>query len=186
MDENEELKKLLEEASRLVESLPEPFKVAAFEIVVPYMLDRQGSVGNYKRSAVQQLAQKKQDFFAKMSQEVGLEETFLKAVYKLVDGGSIRVVAVLEGSSAEKQRLLALLYFLANKIGLDKEWTSALEFAKQVDGYGINDGHISKSLKREEGILQTGRKRGKEYALSPNGVAKAKEVLKNLLEGRDG
>lgn len=184
MNKKQDLKKIFEKASELVADVPDSVKSKAFEIAVSQMLkpESQEDKGRVKGSSQLDESRRgaKKSFFEKMSEELAVEVEELKTVFKLNKDNTIKVISPLKGSTAGKQRQLAFLYLLANKIGFEKEWVLALEFASQAKLHGINDGHTSDNLDKDEAILQSGKKRGKEYGLTPSGVAKAKEILQKL------
>lgn len=186
-----ELKEILKEASELVKDIPEPVRGKAFEIAVAQFLgtstkgkparDSDESVGT---GGVEKQTISKLGFFEKMSKELEIDSQLLKTVYKLGKKDDLKVVARLSGNNAENQRRLAFLFLLAKKVGFDGEWVSASDFANQAKSHGIDDGHISENLSKERTILQSGRKRGKEYGLSPAGEARATEILREIVGGR--
>lgn len=181
------LKSIFEEAAKSVEGLPEILQAKAFEIAVEKLLSPTAPTSSSSNDNVPsplEVVSKTTngDFFEKISQEVSINETDVKIIYRIDKNNDLKIIASLEGGNADKQRQLAYLYLLARNIGFDQEWVSATEFAKLVEDYGANDGHISKSLKTEKGlILQSGKVKGKEYNLTPNGIAKAKGLIMSLL-----
>jgi len=190
LDKNK-LKEILKEASELVKDIPEPVRSKAFEIAVAQLLgtstevkpvsdsDESVNMGDVEKQAISEPG-----FFEKMSEELEIDSQLLKTVYKLGKKDDLKVVARLTDNNAENQRRLAFLFLLAKKVGLDEEWVSAFDFAKQAKSHGIDDGHISENLSKERTILQSGRKRGKEYGLSPAGEARATEILREIIGGR--
>ncbi len=184
----ETIKKLFDDAMSTVADLPDIIKPTAFKIAVRKL---SGESAAYIQPAPQPIAESRPasepiimegDFYTKMAYEVGVEREELMSIYHMDKSNDIKITATLTGNNADKQRQLAFLYLLANQIGNNEEWTSALEFAKQVNNYGINDGHISHNLKVEKGnILQSGQNRSKKYRLTPNGVSKGKDLLKRFL-----
>lgn len=177
MNNNQKLKDIFKQAAELAKDLPDPVKAKAFEIAVTRLSGQQKT--NKSLIGGKETSDKK-GFFNIMTRETGLAKESLKTVYKLEGDNSVRVIAVLKGGNAEKQRSLALLYLLANKLGFQKDWVSSLGFGTRAKHYGINDGHISQNLKNEKGILHSGTGRGKEYGLTPSGIKKAKEILQGL------
>lgn len=186
-----ELKEIFKEASELVEDIPEPVRSKAFEIAVTHLLGVSTEVKSLeivnqsaKMSEGKTQAPVESRFFEKMSKELGIELEQLKTIYRLDKKGDLKVIAQLTGENAAGQRNLAFLYLLAKKVGLGEEWVSAFDFAKQAKSYGIYDGHVSKNLSKEKKILQSGRRRGKEYGLTPTGEAQAIEMLREMVEGK--
>jgi len=176
-----QIDKLLQKAANAVKDLPEVIQPAAFNIAFKELAKEDSTLKVDECQNVEEHRDNQKGFFVKMSKESGIEIMNLKAIYRLNAQGKLNMVVSLSGTTAEKQRTLAYLYLYACRVGEDRDWVSALEFAKQADLYGINDGHISKNIKIEKGfILQSGTKRGVEYGLTPNGVVKAKETIKNL------
>ncbi len=179
--QDRDIKKALKEAAEVVGGLPEELKVKAFELVFNHMMSSDDGEKTPSSKSIS-VTPESGDFFAKMRKETKIQESELKSVFKLNKNGEIKVIVPLTGTNAERQRNLAYLYFFARKIGFDIEWVSALEFAQQTNEYGINDTHISKNLGQDKtNIRQHGRKRAKEYSLTPNGMIKAKEVLQNFI-----
>lgn len=175
------LESIFKRAAKSIDGLPEDVREKAFELAVIKLSDE--SLLNTENN-ISENSEKKasnEDFFQLMKRETGITEESLKSIYKLDKKGELKIVASLTGKTADKQRLLAYLYLLGMKLGFTIEWIPALKFAERAKDYGANDGHISKNLRRERGnILQEGRKRGKEYSLTPNGVSKAKELLNSF------
>lgn len=181
--ENQNVKKILEEAAEAVDGLPPELKVKAFELAFNQLISSNKEAGDDTREAIS-ISSKPGDFFAKMQNETGIQESDLKSVFRLDKNNDIKIIAPLNGTNAEKQRVLAYLYIFALRVGFNSEWVSALKFAQQTSEYGINDTHVSKNLKQDKiNIRHAGRKRGKEYSLTPNGVIKAKEVLNKFING---
>lgn len=179
--QDRDIKKVLKEAAEAVKDLPKELKVKAFELVFNNMMSSNDD-GKIPLSKSIGVTSESGDFFAKMRKETKIQESELKSIFRLNKDNEIKVIVPLTGTKAEKQRSLAYLYFFAKKMGFGTEWVSALEFAQQTGEYGINDTHVSKNLGQDEtNIRQHGRKRGKEYSLTPNGVIKAKEVLQSFI-----
>ena len=180
--EEKNLESIFKEAAENVKNLPEHLQEKAFEIAVARLSS--DNITDLEKKTKDGFVNDKSgnDFFHLMEIETGTPKDHLKSVYKTDKDGDLKIVAALAGKTSEKQRTLAYVYLLGMKIGFSKEWVSALKFADKANDYGINDGHISKNLKQENGmILQGGRRRGKEYSLSPNGVQKAKQLLNNYI-----
>lgn len=183
---DEDIKLALNKAAEMVKDLqPESIREKAFEMAFSQLTG--SAAGNSSRDPVQfEPTPNREDslgFFEKLQTETNLTVEELKSVYKLDKNGSIKIVVPLVGKAADKQRRLAHLYLLASKFGMEREWISALEFAKITDSYGINDGHTGKNLLADKvSIRQTGSRRGKEYMLTPNGVTKAKTILEDIIK----
>jgi hypothetical protein len=186
-ENEEEIKLALNKAAEIVKDLqPEGLREKAFELVFSKLF----SLNTSNLSSTQVLEPvlvlspgDPSSFFEKLQKETGFSVEDLKSIYKIDKNGAIQIVIPLTGKVADKQRILALLYLFASKFGMEKEWVSALEFAKITNSYGINDSHVGKNLSIDkENIRQTGKKRGKEYMLTPNGVIKTKEVLKGIIK----
>lgn len=175
-----DIKTIFQEAAEMVKDLPQNLQEKAFELAflrlsTPKVSDN--NMDTLRKSPIDE-----EVFFDKVSQETGLNLEQIKGVYKIDKNGALKIVAPLIGRVSEKQRTLAYLYLFGMKIGYGKEWVPSLEFADRAKDYGANDGHISKSLTKDKvNILQEGRKRGKEYALSPNGILNAKEILNGIV-----
>lgn len=183
MNNQDNIKTIFDKAAELVKNLPESLQEKAFELAV-IQLSSQNTVpsDSKNKSVVIITDEERSDFFIKLEKETGLSIEQLKGVYKRDKDGDIKIVAPLTGNAAEIQRRLAYLYLLGVRFGNGEEWVSALKFANKAKDYGVNDGHISKNLLQDKSnILQGGRKRGKEYALTPNGVLKAKELLSGIV-----
>ncbi len=184
MRKNDDLKEIFKGALELIVDIPDPFKTKAFEIAVNQILSSKSQEDRRERLSSPDRLPIKVDggFFERMKEQLAIEVKALKTVYKLDKDGKIKVISPLSGNDAEKQRQLALIYLLAKILGFEKEWTSALEFAGEAKLHGINDGHISDNLDKDGTILKSGKKRGKEYGLTPGGIEKAKELLKKLVK----
>jgi hypothetical protein len=176
-NQQKDIKTIFQEAAESVKDLPQHLQEKAFELAVQQL---SSSIRTTQSGAATLIIDS--DFFEKLTQETAISIDNLKSVYKLDKNGILKIVVPLNGKAAEKQRMLAYLYLLGMRLGYGKEWVSALEFAERAKEYGTNDGHISKNLRQEKhNILQEGTKRGKEYALSPNGVIRAKDILGNIV-----
>lgn len=179
--EERDIKHILEEAAKAVEGLPEELKVKAFELAFTHLTSSQINQENTPQQSPSNIPEPG-SFFKKLEKETGIKEEQLKSIYRVDKNNQIKVVFPLNGTNAEKQRNLAYLYLFAVRIGFNNDWVSSLEFAQQTNEYGINDSHVSKNLKQDkEHIRQDGKKRGKEYSLTPNGMLKAKEMLKSSI-----
>lgn len=178
------LKKIFEEATEIVKELPEVFRIKAFEIVVRVLLEE--SEGLKKKEVKIQLPEdkeKREDKLDVLAQELKIDDKkALQTVYNFSTGGKINLTARLEGKNSEVQREVAYLYLLVKLIYGEQEWVSALELAKQITRYGVDDGHVAVNLEKEKGkILCAGSRKGKKYGLSLAGIQEAKTILNGLL-----
>lgn len=177
-----DIKSIFQEAAESVKDLPQNLQEKAFELAVLRLSSPAKITGDENKQSIPVTTTTHLDFFSKLAQELNISKDSLKVIYKVDKNGVLKIVAPLAGKTAEKQRMIAYLYLLGIRFGFGKEWVSALEFAERVNEYGANDGHISKSLKKEKhNILQDGKMRGKEYSLTPNGISKAKEIISDML-----
>ncbi|MFH0772937.1 MAG: hypothetical protein V1922_01350 [bacterium] len=175
----DELKEIFTKASEIVKDLPDSLKPKAFELAVEQLKrtrNNQVSAVNGSREIIMQ------DFFEKMSSFLQIEQEKIKAVYKIDKNALLTLIVPMDGKPSEIQRNITLLYLLGNKIGLEKEWVSTLDLIKRITAYGVKDKNLSRNLKIQKGILQSGTKHGKEYGLSPIGITMAKELLNNLIQ----
>lgn len=172
---DQDLKEIFLKASKIVESLPEVLKPKAFELAVE-QLKKQAQDIQLPRSDSKNIPD--QDFFDRLSIFVEIKQEYLKAVYKIDKNSTLLLIAPINGKPSDVQRKITLLYLLGSKIGLEKEWVSTLDLVKQIEIYGVKDKNLSRNLRVQKGILQSGKKHGKEYGLSPTGIILAKELLK--------
>lgn len=178
----EQLKELFKKAKEAVEELPDILKPVAFKFAVDQLSLNQAQQKGLAEPTLVISNQLNGDFFENMQIGTGIERAKLEAVYRINKDSLLKLIVPINGKPPEIQRYIALLYLLGNKIGLGKDWVSPFDLVNQIDEYGAKDRNISRNLKQEKSILQSGKSRGKEYGLSPNGVIKAKEVLSKFVE----
>ena len=190
----DDVKQTIKQAEEIVKDVPEGLKAVAFELAYKSLISKYLSGGDPAGKQYSLLGGGTETGLEKMKPEDGNEfytiianktatdKMYIESIYSLDKDNKIQVnTASLNGTTAEKQRQLAYLYLFAKRVAFEEEWVSALEFAQQTSRYGINDGHVSANLGHDTGmILQRGSNRGKKYGLTPNGVVKAIDLIKQL------
>ena len=184
---NDDLCKVFNQASKLIESLPQNIQPKAFEVMVSYILKNTSSLQNdiAQNPTLNQhdkpKATEETNILNKISKETNINYSIIKAVYKIDKSNTLQIIAPLQGNNAEKQRQLAYLYFLGSITGFDTEWISSVTFAKVVDTHNASNGHISDTLAKEKAFIRSsGKRKGKEYTLIPSGLEKAKNLVIQL------
>jgi len=194
----EEYKKHIEFAKKIVSDQPEPFKTESFKIILNKLLDsgistRKSSSSKKRTSQNSQnkevakkltIVENPEEIMSGLANELGVELDQLQDTISINDNKIEIISSLKETSSKQKMVNGSLCILLLFEKFYNTQWVKSDTISEQLREIGIHDpgGNLSTYLKNE---LELFRYRGsggnREYKLTTTeGRKKALEVLKEL------
>ena len=168
---------LFNQAKETVEGLPESLQAVAFPLAIRLLSEDLKPTDK----TIVGTPQGRQDrpiepFFVNMAKNTGFSEDNLKVVYELKESGKLEV------KIAPERLRLVYLFLLGVQLGKGDVWTSSRALGGELNRHGLGDPNLNKKIARETAYIRFGGKgASREYSLTPRGLDKAKQNLKEIL-----
>lgn len=195
---DEEIKKHIESAKKIVSGQPEPFKTESFKIILNKLLDSnfspKKSPSPKKRTpqtpqdkeAAEELAiiENTEEIMSGLANELGIELSQLQDTIS-INGNKAEIISSINDTSL-KQKMIkgSLCVLLLFEKFYHMEWVKSIFIAEMLHNMGIQDpgSNLSTYLKNESELFRfRGSNVNREYKLTTTkGRKKALEVLKEL------
>lgn len=195
---DEEVKKHIEHAKKIVSDQPEPFKTESFKIILNKLLDSGVSTGKSSSSkkrtpqepqdkeVVEELtnAENPEEVMSELANEIGVELDQLQDTIS-IKGKKFEILTSIQGSSKTEKTIkaVACILLISDKF-FNTPWAKSEYIAEYLRDFGIPDTgkNLSTYMKQNSNSFRfRDSGRFKEYKLTTTaGKAKALEVLKEL------
>ncbi|MDE1818703.1 MAG: hypothetical protein KGI19_08890 [Thaumarchaeota archaeon] len=192
----DKIKDKIKVAREAVKGEEEPYKTAAFQVILGKLLDSEQSEVSH---SITQLMKPKSSTIDTTKQTTDLEkgkEELAKncgiTVKELDDvlsikNGTIQIIAPLKGTEPEKQIVVTQCVLATYEIVLGKEWIESSLITKCIDLSGVGGlTNLARTVKNNTNLIRTrGKRPNLEYKLFGPGKVSAFQIIKKLAKGEE-